>query len=72
MKTSDPKLKPQRTSDVALTEAQLADVVGGATYTINLINRTPPDGGINIFQRPSTGHDQQTRDWVLRQWFNKP
>ncbi|BCO25545.1 hypothetical protein MIZ03_0406 [Rhodoferax lithotrophicus] len=70
MKTSDPQLTTTPTSDAALTEAQLADVVGGATYTINLINRTPPNAG--IFQRPPTGPDQQTRDWVLRQWFSKP
>nr|WP_319564941.1 hypothetical protein [uncultured Rhodoferax sp.] len=70
MKTSDPQLTTTPTSDAALTEAQLADVVGGATYTINLVNRTPPS--YSIFQRPPTGPDQQTRDWVLRQWFSKP
>ncbi|TXT39614.1 MAG: hypothetical protein FD135_2046 [Comamonadaceae bacterium] len=72
MKTSDPKLKPQPTSETTLTEAQLADVVGGATYTINLINRTPSNDGVNLFLRPPSGQDQQTRDWVLRQWFSKP
>lgn len=70
MKTSNAQPNTQATSDAALTDAQLADVVGGVTYTINLVNRTPPSYG--IFQRPPTGHDQQTRDWVLRQWFSKP
>ncbi|MDD2923571.1 hypothetical protein [Rhodoferax sp.] len=72
MKTSDPKLKTQPIPDAALTEAQLADVVGGATYTINLINRTPANGGFTLFQRPSTGQDQQTGDWLRQYWFNRP
>lgn len=72
MKTSDAQLQTPPTSDAALTEAQLADVVGGATYTINLINRTPSNDGVNLFLRPPSGQDQQTRDWVLRQWFSKP
>lgn len=61
---------PQST---ALTEAQLDDVAGGATYTIN-INNTRPIKDVYFFQPPITfpGNEHPGRDWVLRQWFHRP
>lgn len=58
-----------------LTETQLTEVAGGATYTINLTNRTPPNGNIVIFQRAPGAFatpDQRTLDWMRSYWFSRP
>lgn len=63
----DPTPQP---ADLPLSDAQLDNVVGGVTYTINLTNRSP--GGFTLFQPPPTQQDQWTRDWLRRHWFNQP